>query len=193
MTAGTAWRPLDAGGGLMGLRRAPLPLAPPPRAATPSTPLPQAQATQGPATAPQRPPSKRPPQPSQVKVRGGALWTRQAAILNPDSARGRIIAAMGALGLDREDLTREEITVRAWRLWPEDFGLQGFERHHPDMMRVAPRLTTRDPLSTLGLMRCDDVVGRYRLTERGRKWWRWCGSVILTEAKARATRAKGDE
>ena len=193
MTAANAWRPLDAGGGLMGLRRAPLPPAAPPRAPTPSTPLPQAQAPQGPATAPQRASPKRPPQPPRDKVRGGVLWTRQAAILNPDSARGRIIAAMGSLGLDRDDLTREEITVRAWLLWPEDFGLQGFERHHPDTMRVSPRLTTRDPLSTLGLLRCNEVVGRYHLTERGRKWWRWCGSVILTEAKARATRAKGNE
>jgi hypothetical protein len=58
----------------------------------------------------------------------------------------------------------EEIVMRAWTLWPEVFGLRGYEHRHPDARSVTAKLST---LRDMGLV----VFGRtgWALTREGKR------------------------
>jgi hypothetical protein len=57
---------------------------------------------------------------------------------------GRIVAALYALSPDGPRVvTYEDIVVRAWELYPSDFGLRGYADRHPDASDIHKRLYNR--------------------------------------------------
>lgn len=64
----------------------------------------------------------------------------------------------------------EDIVVQAWKLWPEEFGLRGYERDYPDASDLHKPLY--GPLKRDGLVRSPGQksapgMKRFGLTERG--------------------------
>jgi hypothetical protein len=59
--------------------------------------------------------------------------------------------------------TYEDIVVRAWKMWPEEFGLRGYVHEHPDSSDLHKPLY--GPLKREGLVRSANK--NFGLTERG--------------------------
>lgn len=67
--------------------------------------------------------------------------------------------------------TTAQLAVRAWRNYPDVFGLQGFEHSHPDNKKVESSVFGQRGLVSLGLMKKapKSNEGDYFVTEKGRE------------------------
>lgn len=109
---------------------------------------------------------------------------RDARALHPETVRGRIVIAV-ALCEPRhgERITTADVVLRAWRLWPEAFGLRGHERAHPDSNRVLAKLCGKGGVIDDGWL-ARPSEGALALTHRGARWWRDVGRPWLAEQEA---------
>lgn len=57
----------------------------------------------------------------------------------------------------------EDIVVKAWKMWPEEFGLRGYDHQYPDSSDLHKPLY--GPLKREGLVRSSNK--KFGLTERG--------------------------
>ena len=80
----------------------------------------------------------------------------------------KILAAASELDATHGTFTAEDLVVRAWRRWPETFGLQGYSDIYPDSNRVLTKIMgVSSPLRARGwLVRVG--TKRYRITDAGR-------------------------
>lgn len=79
-----------------------------------------------------------------------------------------IVVAAGELDCERGSFSAEEIVVKAWEMFPDKFGLQGYSDQFPDSNRVLTKIMgSSSPLKTKGWI---ERVGtkRYRLSQVGR-------------------------
>jgi hypothetical protein len=74
-----------------------------------------------------------------------------------------------------------EVVMMAWRLYPESFGLRGYERKHPDSNRVQAKLCGSDGLCGLGWFEHVDTC-TYRLTRKGYMVARSLGAMVPSPA-----------
>jgi hypothetical protein len=83
------------------------------------------------------------------------------------SADQKLLLAAVELQQAKSTFTAEELVVTAWTMFPETFGLQGFESKHPDSNRVLWRIMGKKGLRTSGwLQKVREKT--YRLTEAGK-------------------------
>lgn len=77
-----------------------------------------------------------------------------------------ILLAGLALTEEKSVFTAEDLVVRAWRMFPDRFGLQGYADAYPDSNRVLSKVMGSSRLRKEGLI---ERMGkkRYRLTLRG--------------------------
>jgi hypothetical protein len=90
------------------------------------------------------------------------------------SASGRtvvdcILLAADDLSREMSTFSAEDLVVKAWRLYPDRFGLQGYASMYPDSNRVLTKI-----MGASGRLRKDGLIERtgekrYRLTEAGRR------------------------
>lgn len=174
-----AWKPLDPTSGLLGTggrygrtpsSPQPRPAVPPVRTTVPSPPVP---------AAPPSSPSPRPAARRQPTVRP------DVPALHPETVRGRIVAAVALCESRRgaSPITTADVVLRAWRMWPEVFGLRGYERSHPDANRVAAKLSGRGGVIDDGWI-SRPAPGILALTNRGARWWREVGAPSLASREA---------
>lgn len=145
----TAWRDLDASMGMLPRRRMEHVAVPDDAPATPSRVEPAARAL-----------------PRDV---------------DPASQRGLVLCAVAdtLFGVaDRGHVELSDLIVRAWALFPEVFGLRGYEGKHPDAARVMGRLSGESGPVALGYVRALGGA-RYQLTEKGARWWSAVGGPYL--------------
>ena len=170
----SAWTPLDPRTGLLGngrYGRAEGPVRRPDTAAPAEI-----------APAPAAPPPRLRPSRAQTTP----LAERLHAELSPDHDRGRVVAALGSLAARAPagaTHSAEDIAVRAWMLWPEVFGLRGYEGRHPNSNRVSSRLAGEDGVVKMGWVERVGM-GRYRLSRRGVIWFHAVGSVAVCAARS---------
>lgn len=110
---------------------------------------------------------------------------RDARALHPETVRGRILiaAALTSGGRIVVPVTTADVIVRAWREWPESFGLRGHVLAHPDSNRVLAKLSGVGGLVEEGWL-SRPSAGELLLTRRGAWWWRVVGATWLAEQKA---------
>lgn len=108
--------------------------------------------------------------PEQIAARDLRNAARRAdyalAGLSRDSVRGRLLLALASLG---GSATTGELTLAAWRAWPESFGLTGHEAEAPCSNSVLAKLSGATGLVGTGYVQRPEL-GRYALTARGRAW-----------------------
>lgn len=80
----------------------------------------------------------------------------------------KILVAASLLEAERETFSAEDLIVRAWKEYPESFGLNGYRESFPDSNRVLSKLMGSTGLCARGWL---EQVGTktYRLTVLGRK------------------------
>lgn len=101
--------------------------------------------------------------------------------VDPASQRGLVLCAVAdtLFGVaDRGHVELSDLIVRAWALFPEVFGLRGYEGKHPDAARVMGRLSGELGPVALGYVRALGAA-RYQLTEKGARWWSTVGGPYL--------------
>ncbi|MBI5516679.1 MAG: hypothetical protein HY909_23040 [Deltaproteobacteria bacterium] len=77
-----------------------------------------------------------------------------------------LVAAVALSPTDGEMFTVEDLVVRAWQLYPDSFGLRGYDGH-PDSNRVLAKLSGNDGLCGMGWL--EHLEARtYRATRKGR-------------------------
>src|SRR5688572_269261 len=97
------------------------------------------------------------------------------------SAEQKLLLAAAALQAEKATFTAEELVVSAWTMYPDTFGLQGFESKHPDSNRILWRIMGKKGLRTSGwLQKVREKT--YRLTEAGK--------IAAGELKAAGAKAK---
>lgn len=118
------------------------------------------------------------------KPRRISLPARARASLHPETVRGRILiaAALVCEGKLTRPASNADVIVRAWREWPEVFGLAGYSLAHPDSNRVLAKLAGRGGLVEEGWL-SRPSAGELLLTHRGAWWWREVGKPWLAEQK----------
>lgn len=95
----------------------------------------------------------------------------------------RILAAAATFGLTA--FSAEELVVRCWKMFPEEFGLQGYSEVYPDSNRVFTKIMgKRSPLRANGWL-VKIASKRYRLTDAGR-----VQAATLSEAPQQAASAE---
>lgn len=84
------------------------------------------------------------------------------------SCSQKVLLASLDLSEDRGVFCAEELVVRAWRMFPKDFGLRLFNDCHPDSNRVLARVMGARGLCSRGLL--ERVAERqYRITDKGKR------------------------
>lgn len=85
-----------------------------------------------------------------------------------------------------ETFTAEDLVVKAWELFPDEFGLAGYSEHFPDSNRVLTNIMGSKGMRGKGWLR---KVGkkRYRLTPQGMS----DGAALLDSKDARPAKKKG--
>ncbi len=80
----------------------------------------------------------------------------------------KILVAASMLEAERETFSAEDLIVRAWKAYPESFGLNGYRESFPDSNRVLSKLMGSTGLCARGWL---EQVGTktYRLTVLGRR------------------------
>lgn len=86
--------------------------------------------------------------------------------MKPLSVRRKILLAAVSLARESATFSAAELVVRAWALYPESFGLDGFS--HPDSNAVAAKLAGADGVCGLGWLERVEAC-RYRVTRRGQQ------------------------
>jgi len=80
----------------------------------------------------------------------------------------KILVAASHLDEERENFTAEDLVVRAWREFPESFGLNGYRESFPDANRVLSKLMGSVGMCSRGWL--EQVSTKtYRLTQTGRQ------------------------
>lgn len=102
----------------------------------------------------------------------------------------KVLIAAAMLDGDQQTFTAEDVIVRAWRSFPESFGLSGYREEHPDSNRVLAKLMGSLGLCGRGWLEQTNTK-TYRLTTAGRKMARSLGFVpgVPFGASASATAA----
>lgn len=113
--------------------------------------------------------------------------------LSPETQRGRVLRAVIAECDARgaSEVPESAVAVRAWQLWPAEFGLTGYP--YPDPMPVRSRLSQEEVLVRDGYVTRPEL-GRVRLTAKGRAWGDTCrepGSRAIRDPKSRGRGSKG--
>jgi hypothetical protein len=80
----------------------------------------------------------------------------------------KVLIAAAMLDGDQQVFTAEDVIVRAWRSFPESFGLSGYREEHPDSNRVLAKLMGSLGLCGRGWLEQTNTK-TYRLTNAGRK------------------------
>jgi hypothetical protein len=88
----------------------------------------------------------------------------------------KVLIAAAMLDGDQQTFTAEDVIVRAWRSFPESFGLSGYREEHPDSNRVLAKLMGSLGLCGRGWLE-QTSTKTYRLTNAGRKMARSLGFV----------------
>lgn len=88
----------------------------------------------------------------------------------------KVLIAAAMLDGDQQTFTAEDVIVRAWRSFPESFGLSGYREEHPDSNRVLAKLMGSLGLCGRGWLEQTNTK-TYRLTNAGRKMARSLGFV----------------
>jgi hypothetical protein len=88
----------------------------------------------------------------------------------------KVLIAAAMLDGDQQTFTAEDVIVRAWRAFPESFGLSGYREEHPDSNRVLAKLMGSLGLCGRGWLEQTNTK-TYRLTPAGRKMARSLGYV----------------
>ncbi len=85
-----------------------------------------------------------------------------------------------------ETFTAEELVVKAWELFPDEFGLAGYSEHFPDSNRVLTNIMGSKGMRGKGWLR---KVGkkRYRLTPQGMS----DGAALLDSKGTKPAKRKG--
>lgn len=97
----------------------------------------------------------------------------------------RIIEALFALSPDGPRVvTYEDIVVRAWELYPSDFGMRGYAEKYPDASDIHKRLYNR--LKSQGWVRTAGQK-KFTLTPSG---WEWA-EAMFSGASTSKSRASG--
>ncbi|MBL8685320.1 MAG: hypothetical protein JNK05_39440 [Myxococcales bacterium] len=88
----------------------------------------------------------------------------------------KVLIAAAMLDGDQQTFSAEDVIVRAWRAFPESFGLSGYREEHPDSNRVLAKLMGSLGLCGRGWLEQTNTK-TYRLTPAGRKMARSLGYV----------------
>ncbi len=80
----------------------------------------------------------------------------------------KVLVVAATLDNEKQTFTAEDIVVRAWKDFPESFGLRGYQAHHPDSNRVLAKLMGTLGLCGRGWLEQTDTK-TYRITTAGRK------------------------
>jgi hypothetical protein len=80
----------------------------------------------------------------------------------------KVLIAAAMLDGDQQVFTAEDVIVKAWRSFPESFGLSGYREEHPDSNRVLAKLMGSLGLCGRGWLEQTNTK-TYRLTNAGRK------------------------
>lgn len=80
----------------------------------------------------------------------------------------KVLVAAATLDNEKQTFTAEDIIVRAWKDFPESFGLRGYQEKHPDSNRVLAKLMGSLGLCGRGWLEQTDTK-TYRMTPAGRK------------------------
>jgi hypothetical protein len=81
----------------------------------------------------------------------------------------KILVAASHLAEESETFTAEDLIVRAWKDYPESFGLSGYRENYPDSNRVLSKLMGSVGLCSRGWL--EQVSTKlYRITPGGRKF-----------------------
>ena len=88
----------------------------------------------------------------------------------------KVLIAAAMLDGDQQTFSAEDVIVRAWRAFPESFGLSGYREEHPDSNRVLAKLMGSLGLCGRGWLEQTNTK-TYRLTPAGRKMARSLGFV----------------
>lgn len=88
----------------------------------------------------------------------------------------KVLIAAAMLDGDQQTFTAEDVIVRAWRSFPESFGLSGYREEHPDSNRVLAKLMGSLGLCGRGWLEQTNTK-TYKLTNAGRKMARSLGFV----------------
>lgn len=130
--------------------------APTPRPESPAVARPAAATTTATTTATRSPTTTPGPTPT------AATPTAEAS--RPLTLREKLLVASADLGA--ESFRVADLVVRAWRLYPETFSLEGHPEH-PDSNRVQAKLCGADGLCGRGWL-VHVEASTYRVTRRGR-------------------------
>jgi hypothetical protein len=88
----------------------------------------------------------------------------------------KVLIAAATLDGDQMTFTAEDVIVRAWKAFPESFGLSGYREAHPDSNRVLAKLMGSLGLCGRGWLEQTNTK-TYKLTPAGRKMARSLGWV----------------
>ncbi len=88
----------------------------------------------------------------------------------------KVLIAAAMLDGDQQTFSAEDVIVRAWRSFPESFGLSGYREEHPDSNRVLAKLMGSLGLCGRGWLEQTNTK-TYRLTTAGRKMAKSLGYV----------------
>jgi hypothetical protein len=80
----------------------------------------------------------------------------------------KVLIAAATLDGDKLTFSAEDVIVRAWKVFPESFGLNGYRDAHPDSNRVLAKLMGSVGLCGRGWLEQTNTK-TYRLTPAGRK------------------------
>ena len=104
-----------------------------------------------------------------------------------------LIAVAAETTRERPTVASEHLVVTAWEMFPEDFGLRGFIREHPDAARVLCKLSGEYGLVKTGLVtRVRRGDGEIKITELGKDFaqrlQRWASGGFVGEKPRRVNR-----
>ncbi len=88
----------------------------------------------------------------------------------------KVLIAAATLDGDKLTFSAEDVIVRAWKVFPESFGLNGYRDAHPDSNRVLAKLMGSVGLCGRGWLEQTNTK-TYRLTPAGRKMARSLGWI----------------